>query len=76
MKPNNFNSQTQQDFIVLSTCNCGIAGSSVHSRLLPLKKFAKTLKVTCFLIIPLSTALPYNSLTFLISVRVTSKDYN
>lgn len=76
MKPHNFNSQSQQDFIVLSTCNCGTADSSVHNHPLSLNRFAKTLKVTCFLIIPVSMSLPYNSLTFLINVRVASKDYN
>lgn len=58
MKPYNFNSQTQQDFIALSTCNCGTADSSVHNHHLPMNSFTKTLKVTCFLIIPASTASP------------------
>lgn len=58
MKPHNFNSQTQQDFITLTTCNCGAADSSVHNHPLPLNRFGKTLKVTCFLIIPVSTATP------------------
>lgn len=76
MKPHNFNSQTQQDFLAVSTCNCGTADSSVHKHPLPLNRFAETLKGACFFIIPVSMSLPYNSLTFLVSVRIVSKDYN
>lgn len=53
MKPYNFNSQTQQDFIALSTYNCGSADSSVHNHLLPMNCFTKILEETGFLIIPL-----------------------
>lgn len=73
MKPYNFDSQTQQDFIALSTCNYGTADSSVHNHPLPMNSFTKTLEVTCFLVIPASAASPPNPLAFFDSKRVIPK---
>jgi len=73
MKPYNFNSQTQQDFIALSTYNCGTADSSVHNHPLPRNSFTKTLRVTCFLIIPASTASPTQPPHFFWTIKELSQ---
>lgn len=73
MKPYNFDSQTQQDFIALSTCNYGTADSSVHNHPLPMNSFTKTLEVTCFLVIPASAASPPNPVLFLTVKELSQK---